>query len=1547
MPTNNLIRRLFTRSLRNQKVPPIRKNSGPLGLRIEQLEDRVVPSGPAFDSGGGSGQLSSGALVDQSGGTLPLIPNVSIQPIYLQDSNSHKVQSHANFDTFLSNFVTGAYIPALLSQYTTAATTIGTGSVGPNDLNAPVTPDTTDSGFPAISDGLIQNVIQAEIDSGRTAASDGVNNLYVVFTPPGDVVVAGGADSINFFLGYHSNFQDSTTGNQDYYAVIPDQNFPNANLGGSPLIGGDGETAVQGEQQVITHETSEAITDPTPNAEWFDPNNGENGDMAANQSYTMNGGQAQYMWSQFATPTTAATSIEFAMGTGANDLALAQLVPPAVSSWHGGPVASFVTNNTSLTAANFTAFVDFADGFGALPATVTGSNGHFTVNATPVTQTLSPGQYGTAFTQTGMYVYIYDTAAGALGSGIPSSIRYQPFTVAPTAHMIYNAETPSATNNFRLVANGTDYDIFDNGLLVMTQPKAATTAIDINGANAGDTLTVDFSGGSFAVPINWTPAPGNVGGLKITGETVGVSYVFTDAHSGSVLVGGGPGGSIINYTGVGSITDTGASNKAFVYNSTGSTITLAAGPPGSDTITSNTGATVTFTNPPSLLTVNADVGADTITANQLDGSFGAGLTLSAQGSSASTVALNTSAAGQVQVNSGGSINVTKALNTGANSVSLTAGTNINQTAAITSGFLVTSSVSGTNLGSATNMVTVFHATNGPNGSITLTDGTSLTVSGITQSGSGNVNVTVTGSNSALTVTGPVTGGGGRVTLQATGNLTVSAGLTVNSGAGALVLGADLTAAGAGDDGTGTLTINGTVSGSNITLRGADINIAPTAVVGGAATGGVTIRSSVASRPMSIGGTNNAAVAGINLTSAELARIATQPSGTLTIGDAAQTGNITFSGATTTTAGASIVVLQSSTGPGQIVLDTSTGIALNGNGGRVIFVSGLGGVTAALSPTFAALKTNGFSATGLTLNLALSFAPVLGQQFTLINDTGGAISGAFSNLGPGGIISTTFNGTPYSFQANFSGGTGHDLVLTDVTPTNTGVTSSAGTVAYGQQVTLTATVTALTGAAAPTGSVEFFDDTTGADLGAGALQSSTGTTSIWTLTTGARQLQVAGGAAQAIRAVFTSTGTFAGGAAALAGGVTVTPIGVTVSGITANSRVYNGTAVATLNTAGAVLVGVLAGDTVTLNTSGATGTFASKAAGTGILVTVSGLTLSGPQAGDYVLTQPTTSADITPALPTRFAVGSATGGFVSVYDNGVPIVSNIHPYGAFQGGIAVAEGDVNGDGVQDLVTVVASGGPAEVKVFDGATGAQILDFLAFPAFYTGGASVAVADLDGTGKDEIIVGTSTGVSAVAVFDGTTGARRALFVAYPGAPVGVDVAAGQLDGTGKAQIVTVPTTLAPLVRVFGGDGTLVNGFMAGPAIPGGAFTVAVGNLNGSATDQIMVGANVFGTDFTLVFNSNGAEQAALQLPVAPSPPPVAGPQLPVGMFRALANGELVPSAPPPVGPQMAIANLNGRMVLLFAVETFLGAYDGPSLGLLGTTLLYPSPFGPLFLG
>jgi hypothetical protein len=44
MSANNLILRLMTRAVRTKKTAPIHKVRGPIGRRIEELEDRTTPA---------------------------------------------------------------------------------------------------------------------------------------------------------------------------------------------------------------------------------------------------------------------------------------------------------------------------------------------------------------------------------------------------------------------------------------------------------------------------------------------------------------------------------------------------------------------------------------------------------------------------------------------------------------------------------------------------------------------------------------------------------------------------------------------------------------------------------------------------------------------------------------------------------------------------------------------------------------------------------------------------------------------------------------------------------------------------------------------------------------------------------------------------------------------------------------------------------------------------------------------------------------------------------------------------------------------------------------------------------------------------------------------------------------------------------------------------------------------------------------------------------------------------------------------------------------
>jgi hypothetical protein len=93
-------------------------------------------------------------------------------------------------------------------------------------------------------------------------------------------------------------------------------------------------------------------------------------------------------------------------------------------------------------------------------------------------------------------------------------------------------------------------------------------------------------------------------------------------------------------------------------------------------------------------------------------------------------------------------------------------------------------------------------------------------------------------------------------------------------------------------------------------------------------------------------------------------------------------------------------------------------------------------------------------------------------------------------------------------------------------------------------------------------------------------------------------------------------------------VTVNPATLTLTGVTAK-KVYNGNTAVALNTDLALLNGVFEPGTVTLNAVGSIGAFKDKNIGTGKQVTTSGLTLNGPNAGNYTLIQPVITGDITP------------------------------------------------------------------------------------------------------------------------------------------------------------------------------------------------------------------------------------------------------------------------------------------------------------------------------
>ncbi len=167
-----------------------------------------------------------------------------------------------------------------------------------------------------------------------------------------------------------------------------------------------------------------------------------------------------------------------------------------------------------------------------------------------------------------------------------------------------------------------------------------------------------------------------------------------------------------------------------------------------------------------------------------------------------------------------------------------------------------------------------------------------------------------------------------------------------------------------------------------------------------------------------------------------------------------------------------------------------------------------------------------------------------------------------------------------------------------------------------------------------------------------------------------------------------------------------------------------------------------------------------------------------------------AADVNGDGAEEIVTGAGLGGgpHVRIFDMSGKLKSQFMAYDKnFRGGVNIATGDLDNDGQAEIVTGAGLGGGPHVRIFD-MSGKLKSQFMAYDKNFHGGVNVAIGDVDGDGIKDIITGPGKGGGPqVRIFD-MFGKNKNSFMAYDkNFKEGISVAAYDINNDGLVEVLT----------------------------------------------------------------------------------------------------------------------------------------------------------------
>ncbi len=219
-------------------------------------------------------------------------------------------------------------------------------------------------------------------------------------------------------------------------------------------------------------------------------------------------------------------------------------------------------------------------------------------------------------------------------------------------------------------------------------------------------------------------------------------------------------------------------------------------------------------------------------------------------------------------------------------------------------------------------------------------------------------------------------------------------------------------------------------------------------------------------------------------------------------------------------------------------------------------------------------------------------------------------------------------------------------------------------------------------------------------------------------------------------------------------------------------------------------------------------------------------------------------------------GNGGGPKIKILKQNGTLVREFLAYEAdFRGGVNVATGDTNGDGVAEIATGIGKTGGPVVKVFN-KNGSQILAFTAYTTTMREGINVSLDDVDNDGISELITAPLGGAYPVRVFT-LAGTLKQEFYPFGTSYVrGMDIATGDINDDGINDIVVgAGVGSRPRVSVMNAIGENIVMYDAYSTSYTGGVRVAVADtLPSSIGEEVIVAPLSSGGPSVHVYSSTG---------------------------------------------------------------------------------------------